>query len=68
MTAEIVELQSLLSSRIEELDRLTKEVGPKLQRVGHLRLEIEQILGELERRGAIVPEKDAGELGQVQKT
>lgn len=45
------ELEERMQTVLSEIDSLIKDIGPKLQKIGQLRVESAVILKELEKRG-----------------
>jgi hypothetical protein len=48
---DLIEIRSRLSTILFEIDSLLKDVGPKVQKIGNLRLECSILYEELKRRG-----------------
>jgi hypothetical protein len=57
------ELRNRVATILTDLDKLLRDVGPTLARIGHLRLEAGLIVQELRRRGVPVDSgKDGGQV------
>ena len=67
-TVESAELEDRLQTVLGNIDVLLKDIGPKVQKIAHLREEAALLYEELKKRGIIEDGERPTLQGQVSKT